>query len=129
MPRIKTHTQPTSARLSASRSQSKTTPTGADFRALRHRIKQLRDENYSAARFARDLNISESLLQFIETGQRNITPNVARAYRRVERDYFYCLKEDERADAATATWLVDALLRHLPHVTPRDRTRLKRGLK
>ena len=102
--------------------------TGADFRALRHRIKQDRDGNYSAARFAKDLCLSESLLQFIETGQRNITPKSANAFRRVEREYLYCLREGERRDVQTAAWLAEAFLRHLPYLSPRDRRRLLRAL-
>lgn len=103
--------------------------TGADFRALRHRIKQTHDDNYSAARFAKDLRISESLLQFIETDQRAITPRVAAAFRKLEREQIFCIKEQEQVDAQTATWLVDALARHLSFLSTRDRARARRMLK
>lgn len=111
------------------KSRSAVPLTGADFRALRHRIKQNRDGNYSAAHFARDLRISESLLQFIETNQRAITPRVVNAFRRVEREQIYCLKEQGQVDASTASWIVDALARHLPFLSTRDRDRARQLLK
>ncbi len=103
--------------------------TGADFRALRHRIKDTRDGNYSAARLANDLGISESMLQFIETGHRKIKAHHVSAYQRIEHEYLYCVRDDAAQNANAAGWLVDAVTRYLPHLTPRDRNRLRRVLK
>ncbi len=99
---------------------------GSDFRALRHRIKSNGRDKYSARAFAADLKISESLLELVEIGRREITPSLARAYKRVERALLFCLREDEQVDAETAEWLVDALQRHAASLRPRDRKRLKK---
>lgn len=99
---------------------------GQDFRDLRHRIKENRDDDYPAEHFAADLGISPSLLQFIETDQRSITPPVAAAYRRVARSFAFWMKDVEQVNAQTGTWLVDALIRHYPWLSKRDRNRLKK---
>lgn len=105
------------------------TLTGSDFRALRHRIKENRGIGYSAEEFAAELHISPSLLQFIETNQRRITPDVAAAYHRVEKSFIFWMKDVDRVNAQTAAWLVDALVRHQADLSPRDRNRLRRALR
>ncbi len=101
------------------------TLNGAHFRELRHRI-AASGRHYTAKIFADELGISESLLQFIETNQRAITPELERAYKRVERDFIYCLKELDALDAETAAWLVSALARYTSLLTPQDKRRLKK---
>lgn len=118
------HTR-TRAERSDQRERSRSPLTGAHFRELRHRI-AASGRHYTAAHFASDLKISESLLQFVETNQRSITPELARAYQRVERDFLYCLKELDALDAETAAWLVTALARYTSLLTPQDKRRLKK---
>lgn len=101
---------------------------GQDFRDLRHRIKETNDLNYSAAKFARDLGISPSLLQLIETEDRSITPPVAAAYHRREQAFIEWMKDLEEVDARTATWLVATLERHHKALSRKDRKRLAKLL-
>lgn len=101
---------------------------GQDFRDLRHRIKETNDLAYSAAKFARDLDISTSLLQLIETGDRNITPPVAAAYYRREQALIDWLKDLDEVNARTVTWLVDALDRYKESLSRNDRKRLAKLL-
>lgn len=101
---------------------------GQDFRTLRLLIKANGREKYSARRFAHELKISESKLELIEIGRRKITAPDINAYKKVEQNFIFVLKEIGTENQQTVSWLVDALIRHAGLLKPRDRTRLKKCL-
>lgn len=101
--------------------------TAADVRALRERLK--RERGWTLARFSKELgNVTEGYTKMLIRGERPITPRIASALQRLERDEIYFQKEVEDTDAQTLEWLVRGIELRADKLTDKVRHRLRKLL-
>lgn len=107
---------------------------GKDTPVTRERVCSLRrilkrEWGDSLKRVAERLDVSPTLLKYIESGERPITPTVAKRVRALERDLAYVLRDADRLDAETLDWLLTTLEHHSAALLPQQKKRLAKLLK